>query len=148
MKIQTTRFGELEIDSKDMITFPRGILGFEGLTRYCLIRPESNLPFGYLQSLDDPDLTFVVVDPQSFWPDYRVEVEPPEVADLEISNPEDVAVLAIVTIPQDARKMTANLQGPLLINTANRKAKQVVLSGDRYTTRHRLFPDIKQEQTA
>lgn len=148
MKVQTTRFGELEIDPKDIITFPRGILGFEGLTRYCLIRPGDDIPFGYLQCLDDPDLTFVVVDPHSFWPDYQIEVAPPEVSELEVQNVEDVAVLAIVTIPEDPRKMTANLQGPLLINTANRKAKQVVLDGGRYTTRHRLFPDMKQERTA
>lgn len=148
MKVQTTRFGELEIDPKDIITFPRGILGFEGLKRYCLLQPESDIPFAYLQCLEDPDLTFVVVDPQAFWPDYRVEIALPEVADLQVSNPEDVVVLAIVTIPQDARKMTANLQGPLLINTVNRQAKQVVLNDSRYTTKHRLFPDVEQEQSA
>lgn len=138
----------MDINEGDIITFPKGILGFEELKQYILLNLDTESPFGYLQSIEDPDLTFVVVDPVAIWPDYQVEVPSQEIAELEIESPDDVAVLSIVTIPADPKQMTANLQGPVLVNIKNRKGKQVVLSGDGYTTRHRIFPDERTSQSA
>ncbi len=148
MQIKTTRFGEMEINSADIITFDRGILGFEGMKQYVLMNFNQDSPFSYLQSVEEPDLTFVVVDPTAIWPEYKLELSPREVSDIGVETPDDVAVLAIVTIPGDPKRMTANLQGPVLVNVKNRKGKQVIVSTDKYTTRHKIFPEERQPRTA
>ena len=71
MRITTTRFGEIEVEKSEIITF-QGILGFEGVQQYILLGDVQ--PFGFLQAVEDPDLTFVVIDPTALVPDYRVEV--------------------------------------------------------------------------
>ena len=123
MEITTTRFGNLEVDPSDIITFERGILGFEHLRDYILLNFDGKSPFSYLQSAEDPDLAFVVLDPTAVWPDYRVKLAQEEVADLGIESDAEAAVLAIVTVPSEVRLMTANLQGPLVINPQDQEGK-------------------------
>ncbi|NMB25630.1 MAG: flagellar assembly protein FliW [Firmicutes bacterium] len=140
MRVVTSRFGELEVQESDIITFPRGILGFESIKRYILLGDGE--PFGFLQSLDEPDLTFVVIDPRVLVHDYRVDVPRVEAEEIGIRGQEETAILAIVTIPEDPDKMTANLQAPLLINCVNRQAKQLVLGEGDYNIRHPILATV------
>lgn len=134
--IPTTRFGEISVVAEKIITFPKGLLGFEHCRRYCLIADEQTAPLVYMQSLEDPALAFVVVDPRVFYPDYKVEIDPNEIADLEVDDVNDITTWVVVTVPEDITRLSVNLQGPLLLNTRSNRAKQVVLTRSPYKTSH------------
>ena len=138
MIVKTTRFGDLEIDEKKVIHMPDGILGFPSYKRF-YIMDHKNTPFKWFQSIDNPDLAFVIINPLLIEPHYRIEIPRSEVASLDISDEKDVLVMVIISIPEDPAQMTANLQGPLVINTKKMLAKQLVLMDDRYTTRHYIL---------
>ncbi|HOD53991.1 MAG TPA: flagellar assembly protein FliW [Candidatus Cloacimonadota bacterium] len=141
MKAYTTRFGEIEISEETIISFPNGILGFPDQTNYALINTDDNSPLKWLQSLEDPTLAFVVTNPNLFKPDYMVDAYRKDLADINVQDAEDVLVLVIVTVPKDPSKMTANLKGPILINTQNRLAKQLVIDNNDYEIKYRLLSD-------
>lgn len=142
MKIDTTRFGEIAVNKNKLITFPNGILGFPELKRYVLLENDKDLPFGWLQAVDDKDIAFVVMDLLTFKPDYRLSIEEKEITDLDVKDESDLCILAIITIPErNSLKITANLQGPLVINLVNRKGKQLVLQGSGYTCKYPIFQE-------
>ena len=139
MKIVTSRFGELEVPEELVIKMTKPVLGFEMLRKYVIVETEDFEPFKWYQSIDDPEAAFVIVNPLLFFPDYAIEVNPKEIEELKVEDTGEIVTYAIVTIPPDYTRMTANLQGPLLINTRTRIAKQLVLVNSRYGIRHRLF---------
>ena len=146
-KIQftTTRFGEVEIDEANVIRFVEEIPGFPETERFVLIPHKEDSPFAWLQSVDAPDVAFVVTDPWLFFEDYRPTVNEVDLEKLEVAGKEEDSsneawtMLAILTIPNDPKKMTANLKAPVIINTRNNMAKQVILSNEEYTTKHFLL---------
>ncbi len=146
MRIPTLRFGELEIPDDKIITMAKPILGFESLKHYCIIEREDGEPFLWYQAVDDPAIAFIVVNPLFFFQGYRIEVNPKEIEELEIKDVSSVETYVIVTVPTDARRMTANLQGPILINTENRLAKQLILVNSEYGVNHPLLDDAWQTQ--
>lgn len=143
MVVQSVRFGQLEVPEEKLIRMQKPILGFEHLTTYCLIEKEEFLPFLWLQSVEDPAVAFVVVNPVVFFPNYKIEVHSKEVAELIISQVDLVETYVIVTIPEDPTQMSANLQGPILINTENTRAKQLILVNSDYQVRHNIFKAVQ-----
>ncbi len=144
-KVKTTRFGEIEIAEDDCLTLPAGIIGFPELKKYALLDHDQESPFKWLQSLEDGGIAFVLVNPLLFKPDYLVEVNEAEIADLDIQSEEDAIVSVIVTMPGDPQKMTANLKAPVIFNLKNRKGRQVILSNSEYTTRHSVMEEMKKQ---
>ncbi len=139
MKVNTAKFGELEVNEEVIIRMTKPVLGFEELNRYVIIETDDFEPFKWFQSVDDPNVSFVIVNPLLFFPDYTIEVNPKEIEELRVDDVEDVSTYAIVTLPADYTKMTANLQGPILVNTKTRLSKQLVLVNSRYKIKHRIF---------
>jgi flagellar assembly factor FliW len=117
------------------------VLGFEHLKQYCIIEREDCRPFLWYQSIDDPAVAFPLVNPLLFRSDYRIEVNPKEIEELHIRDISNVETYAIVTIPANPQEMTINLQGPILINTETRLAKQLVLVNSDYHIKHSLVED-------
>ena len=151
MIVNTVRFGEVSVDESRVIHFVEPILGFEGTRRYVILDHSEDSPFKWLQSVDDPELAFVVTNPKFFGIDYEFTLTDDTVAQLQIQAAEDTVVLTIVNIPQDdPSKMTTNLLGPIIISQTARKAMQVVLHDTQYTTKTRLLPDelLQQQQPA
>lgn len=146
MEVQTTRFGVVEIAEERIITFARGLLGFPKHTRFALLQPGEDACFFWLQSLDDPHLAFVVTDPSLFVPDYAVPIRPDQLESLGLSATEEGQVLVIVNKVGD--QLTANLQGPLLINTISRGGEQLVLAEKKWTTRHALVRVASERRAA
>jgi len=136
MEVRTTRFGVVEIAEDRVISFPKGLLGFGQMKRFCLLEPGSDACFFWLQSLDDPNLAFVVTDPSFFVPDYAVPFREEQMQGLGLERVEDAQVFVIVN--KVDQQLTGNLQGPLVINTLNRTGEQIVLAEKRWTTRHAL----------
>jgi flagellar assembly factor FliW len=143
MLIQTERFGQLKVPDEKLIKMQKPILGFERLSVYCLVEEEEFRPFLWLQSIEDPSVAFIVVNPLVFFPDYRIEVHSNELAELMISRPDRVETYVVVTLPKDATRMSADLQGPVLINTENNRAKQLVLVNSDYRIKHSIFDALE-----
>ena len=140
MKIVTTRFGEIDVPANMIIGMTKPVLGFEQLRKYVIVETPDFEPFKWYQSVDDPAVAFVIINPLLFFPEYAIEVNPKEIEELQVDSVRDVLTYAIVTIPPDYTKMTANLQGPILINTRTNLAKQLILVNSRYRIKHRLLP--------
>lgn len=136
MEITTSRFGTLEIASDRIIQFPLGILGFPEHNRWILLQVDSKSCFFWLQSVDEADLAFILVQPQNFFPKYQVRVQVEELRPIGLESPEAGEVFAICN--RVANTITTNLQGPLIFNAATRQARQVVLCDRQYHTRHEL----------
>jgi len=149
MIIETSRFGKLEVDEDRLMTFEDGILGFPDQHRYALVQTGEESVFYWLQSVDRPDLAFVVCDPRMFVADYQAPVKREEIKSLGIDNAAAAQVFIIANKVEGM--LTGNFQGPLVINVHNRKARQVVLSDKRYGTRHplmRVDEPVAMERTA
>lgn len=143
MEIITKTYGKVEIHEKQQVNFPKGLLGFSEFTLYAII-DSSQPPFYHLQSLEDPNLSFIILSPDVFRPDFTLDIDPQELDDLEWEENEELLVMAIVTIPRDGKPMTANLQGPLVMNRNKRIGKQVIQASSKWLTRH----DILEEMSA
>ena len=141
MKVQTTRFGSIDVDEQDVITLVDGMLGFSENHRYALIDDEIGEPFKWMQSLDRPSLAFVVIDPAIILPNYHFSLRREQIRDLDTENVEDLQVYVIVTMAGNILDVTVNLQGPLVVNKVNRVGIQVVLNDPAFSTRHPLFTD-------
>ncbi len=140
LKIQTTRFGEVEVEDQSIILVQGGIIGFARYERYMIIEHKSESPFFWLQAVDSPDLAFVIVDPCLFMPDYNLTLSEPILADLKAQESQEVAVHVLVTIPHGRpQEMTANLLGPLVINTQAKLARQIIVDDERYSHRHPII---------
>lgn len=120
-------------ESKDpILTFPAGLVGFPSLKTFHFFEPADGYPFKFLQSVENPEISFVCLDPLGFKPDYEVPLNEDEAQSLGIENAAEALILTIVVIPKDPKKMTTNLAGPLVINTKTLQGRQVVLNADKY----------------
>jgi len=140
VKCTSTRFGSFEVSEDSIVRFPSGLLGFPEQQRYVILDHDTEAPFKWLQSVDEPGLAFVLMDPATFHPDYHIEVPADALAEIKEGQRDDLALVVILTIPSDdPGRITANLRGPLLISHSTKLGKQLVLS-EEFPTRHPLFP--------
>lgn len=144
MQVKTTRFGVVDIADDKVITFPQGLLGFPDHRQYCLLEPGEDACFFWLQSVDEPALAFVLTDPALFFKEYEVPIRPEQAEALNIEKMDDAQVFVIVN--KVGELLTANLQGPLLVNTLNLTGQQLVLADKRWSTRHTIM-QVGSEQT-
>ena len=147
MKVQTTRFGTIDVKEDEVITLVEGMLGFSECTRYTLMDDEIGEPFMWMQSLDIPSLAFVVIDPAIILPSYHFSVKKDQIKALETNNVDDLQVYVIVTMAANILDVTVNLQGPLVVNKNKRVGQQIVLNDPNFSTRHPLFTDQPETET-
>lgn len=147
MKFDTTRFGQIDVKSEDIIIFPDGPLGFPECTRFTFIDEDRAAPFRMLQSLDNPALAFVVVDPLISNPDYHFDVTVDDLKLVKAKSTENLLVYSIVTINKNIHDVTVNLQGPLLINPKQKLGHQFVLFDSEYTTREKLLKNADNKES-
>lgn len=139
MKIKTARFGAIEVEENNILKFSPGLLAFESLTRYILLDIAESPFFKWLQSIDNPELAFLLIDPFTINRNYNVDIND-EVADkLGLSTAQDVLVYTIVTVPRSGFKdATTNLMGPLIINWRKKQGKQIILDRQNYNLKYPL----------
>ena len=137
--IQSTRFGEVEVSEKMILQFPYGIPGFLEQKTYALLPYQPDSPFSFLQSLDDPDLTFMVVEPFAFVPDYDFEVDDVIAKELEISEGKPPQIFNIVKALGKLEDMTVNLSAPIVVSWHKQMAIQYLIENTTYSIRHPLF---------
>ena len=146
MHVQTTRFGTVEVGNDRLLDFPAGLLGFSSYTRFALLQPDEDGIFYWLQSVDSPELAFVVTDPARWCDEYEATIRREHMDVLDLDAVGDARVFVIVNKYDET--LTANLQGPLVVNLRNRRGMQIVLSDQRWTTRWeiaRLQQPVQQE---
>ena len=142
MDVRTKSGTTIQVQGKDLLEIPEGLFGFEEYKNYAIYESEYP-PFMWMQSTDESSLAFLIVDPFLVAEDYELDVDDKALAKIGISNPAEVCVMAIVTIPAGGTPVTANLQGPLVINRSNNKAMQVILISIKWTTKHDIMKALK-----
>lgn len=139
MKVETTRFGEMDVPEDQILQFPGGLLGLPDLKQYFLVEHAEGSPLRWLQSAEAPEVAFVVTDPRLFVQDYVAAVKTEELSPLPTEDPASIAVGVICTIPSDPKQATANLRAPVFIDARTRQGKQVVLEDSDYPIHHFWF---------
>lgn len=147
MNIVTKNFGLVSYNEEDVLHFDDGIPGFEGLRSFILLSVDEYTPFKWLQSLDDTDIAFVIIDPKVVVKDYKVEINEEAIRLLDIKDINHLLVFAIVVIPEEIEKMTANLKAPIIINAENNKGMQILLDNDDYMIKHPILKELKNADT-
>lgn len=139
MRINTMRFGEIEVEDRQVIVFPMGLPGFPKEKAYIPIEYQEKGPLCFLQSLATPELTFIIADPFYFLGNgYTIDISENDLDAIEVKSPEEVAVYVILTIRDQGKKISANLAAPLVINTKKRIGRQVILVNSPYNSQFLL----------
>ncbi len=128
MRINTTRFGRLDLDPKDRLRFPAGIVGLEDCQEWVVLADAGNDALGWLQSVSRREIALPVVSPRRFVPNYQLRVARSELAPLELAALRDAHVIVIVG--KNDSGITLNLKAPLVINLALRLGRQVIANND------------------
>ncbi len=144
MKTIQSRFGKIEYDPDNTLFFPAGLIGFEALRDFIVMPNEKDGPLFWIQSVDDPQIAFILTDPTGFYYDYAVAPDKREREKLGISDDDEYHVVSVVTVPHD-RKLTLNLAAPILFAPKTNRALQVILEGTNFSTRTPL-PDVTDKK--
>ena len=134
MELVTKARGKITVTSEQLIDIPEGLFGFEKYTKYAIVDSDYE-PFLWLQSCEEPDLAFLIVDPFLICSYYETDIDDELLAKIGITKPEDIIIMTIVTIPHDGSPITANFQGPIVINKKNRKCMQAIINDNRWSTK-------------
>src|SRR5437660_9575781 len=116
MQVQTTRFGTVEVNDSDLVTFNEGLLGFADLRKFVLIDDPNDETFAWLQSCERPGVAFPILEPELFTENYNPTVTRGDLQAVGLEDKKGMRLFTIVTIPEDATLMTANLKAPVAIN--------------------------------
>ena len=147
VKINTAKFGEIEVSKNTIFNFVSPIIGFKDLKEYTIVDYKPDSPFKWLQSMEDMELAFPITLCSFFGIDYQFDIPDEEANKLEIDSPDDIFVCNIVNIPSsNPQGATVNMLAPIVINLDNKKAMQVVLKNSQFELRHKLFNEEKTEE--
>ena len=146
MKAATRLFGKIEIDESKIITFEDGIIGFPDMKKFTLIfdeEKEGRPSISWLQSMDEPEIAFPVMDPLFVCETYNPSVEDELLKNLGTIKEDNLYVLVTVTVPQNIKELEVNLKAPNLINTDTRKASQIIVEDD-LPVRYRIYEILEE----
>lgn len=143
MKLNTSRFGEIEVNEEEIITFSDGLFGFEDIKKYIIFQMEDDNPLMWMQSIEEGSLAFIIIRPFEFNPNYSLQLSDNDVEELGLTSPDDSDIFGIVVVPEDPSKMTANLQGPIVINRILKKGKQVISTSPKHKLKHFILDEMK-----
>ena len=139
MIIETHNIGTIEYSESDIITFEEGLYGFSEAREFVLAGEiDSEFPFQWLQSVNDPMLSFVVTSPFLFVEQYDFELPDAVVEKMDLKSIDAVMIYCLTVIPDDAALTTINLKAPIVINKETKQAKQIILN-EEYEYKHRIF---------
>lgn len=149
MKIQTKWFGEVEVEDSKIVTFEKGIIGFEDQKKFALVYDsdkENGAEIMWLQSVDEVSLAIPVMKPEVVKPDYDPVVEDELINSLSDNIKDaELVVLVVLTVPADLTKMTCNLKAPIIINVDAMKGIQLIADNSDYMVRFPIY-DILNEK--
>lgn len=129
-----TRFGEVEYDPTNLLHFPAGLIGLPNLRHFIVMPNKKKGPLFWIQSIDEPDIAFVITDPTNFFLNYHVAPDTAERQSLCLEENDEYFVLCIVTVPPD-QNITLNLAAPILFAPKSNRAIQVIFEGINYSSK-------------
>ncbi len=144
MNIQTAYMGEIEINPSEIILFEHGLPGFEQEKEFTLLSLAEESVFRVLQSTKTPELAFMITNPFLTVTDYNFELDGATIQALAIKSEQEVAVFGIVSLKETLTDSTINLKAPIVLNTSNKKAKQMILENEQYAIRHKLIDESQK----
>jgi len=136
LKINTRKFGEIDIDEKNILTMPEGLPGFPDFERFVLIEDPNTAPFCWFQSIETPNLSLVVMSPLVFKPDYQLDMKTLiDGRDWQGAKQEELLIFVVINIKEGdpKNKITANLMGPLIFNLEQKEVVQIALCDSDYS---------------
>lgn len=140
MTLETRHFGTIEVEDQDVVVFPEGLPGFDGSKRFTLLgKGDLDTSIFWLQSVDEPEIALVVVDPFAIYEDYYVDVDDEEVAVLQIQDQQHILTLCVMVIPEDVKQSRVNLRAPILINLQTSLGKQILQRNEELPIRYFLM---------
>ncbi len=139
IRIESTRFGTVEIDDAIELVLDQGMIGFPDHRRYAILKQREDSVFMWLHSVDDPSLAFPIVLPWVFYWDYEVDLSDSDMAAIGVERADQISIYCVVNVGADVRAATINLFSPIVVNNGDRRARQVINTIDGYSTRDRLF---------
>lgn len=145
MEVLTKTNGVVQVQDDKILTFEEGLFGFEDYKKFALIDSEYE-PFIWLQSIENQNLAFLIIDPFLVCSSYEADIDDSSLVKIGVTKPEDVVIMTIVTVPQDGSAITANFQGPLVINKQNKKCLQVILTDNRWTTKVDIVQTLNNKE--
>ena len=143
MKVNTTRFGELQVNQEDIINFSEGVLGFENLRQFFVVDPGDSTLILWLQSIEDEKIAFPIIEPKIFKPDYVAKLLPADMNSVSLDSLTDAKIYSILTIPSNITEMSANLKAPIVINNSKKIAKQIVLQDNKLSVKFEMYKELK-----
>jgi flagellar assembly factor FliW len=143
-KYKTSRFGEVEYSEADALEFSEGLLGFGYLRKFIILDDPNDEIFAWLQSCENPDVAFPVLEPELFAQNYSIELSKADLEVLKLKDMRESRLLTIITIPNDPTQMTANLKAPIVINPRLKLARQCVLQDNSLQIREPIFSKLQQ----
>jgi len=138
MHIESSRFGRMEIDDDAVLHFPDGLIGLAG-TRWALVCQNETSAFFWLHSVDDATLALPVTMPGVFFSDYEIELSDEDTRRLQLQASDDAEVFCVVRASSRLEEFTANLRGPIVVNTSRRLGRQIINEDTPYGVREPLF---------
>ncbi len=130
---------QLKLKSKDaIIHFDEGLIGFSGCKDFVLMENDSLAPFRLLQSLESPQVGFLVLEPTALANNYYDLVPAREWESLGVTGKTKPLAFVIVVIGNTPQASTGNLQAPLLVNYEKMVGKQIILTDSGFSVRQRL----------
>ncbi len=143
MKVNTTRFGELNVNDEDIVIFEEGLLGFDKLTKFFVVDPGDSTLILWLQSIEDETIAFPIIEPKIFKPDYVAKLLPADMNSVKIESINEAKIYSILTIPSEITQMSANLKAPIVINNEKKIARQIVLQDNKLTVKYEMYKELK-----
>lgn len=147
MKVNSTRFGVLEVNKDDVLTFKDGILGFEKQNKFIVLDTHDQTHIMWLQSTKDPEIAFPILEPEIFQPQYSAKLLPGDLNSIGVEDTNHLKMYTILTIPNNIKEISANLKAPILINLKTKEARQVVLQDNKLDIKQPIYKELKQYMT-
>lgn len=147
MIVKTDKFGEFELEDNNKIIFSSGLPGFEELREFIVLKIIDTKPIYWLQSIENKYISLPVIIPFEIFEDYCIEIDETETNDLNIENQNDILIMNVVVIPEDIKKMTANLAAPIIINAKLGIGKQLLIDARDLSVRHPVYDEVMKALT-
>lgn len=141
MELISKIHGKIQYDEKDVLTFNKGIPGFNNLKRFILADLDGYEPFKLFHSIENDEVALIVTSPYDFYENYEIVIGDETVKHLNIEDPSKVLIIVTVTLNSDVKKITMNLQGPIVINTSNNFGEQIILDDSKYKVKTPLIKE-------
>lgn len=144
MEVHSSRFGKIDIPETEIISFPEGLLGFENETSFCILDSNDGTYLLWLQSTNNPNICFPILEPAFFIQDFEPNLMPADLRSLKIESVNEVMFYSIVTIPDNIKELSANLKAPIALNHKTKTAKQIVLQDNKLDVSYPIYTEFKR----